>query len=306
MLPSGYGNPAGTFGPSCWLRSLIRPAPGHAVAYVDWSGQEYGIAAALSGDATMQADYQSGDPYLAFGKRIGAVPADATKRTHAQDRDRLKVCCGLGAMYGAGSATVAGTLGIPEWKAREWLRAHRETYATYWRWSDAVADEAMLTGQMRTVFGWTLHVGADVNPRSLRNFPMQAHGGEMMRLAACLLTERGMQVCCPVHDAFLLEDAAEEIERTVAAAQEAMQEASEIVLPGFPLRTDAKIVSYPDRYSDPRGRCLWDTIQTLLTEDTEGVTDDTSRGITGNTQRVSPATPLPLFLSLFLLLCSFF
>src|SRR5262249_21336249 len=64
------------FGPSVWLRSLIRPAPGRAVAYIDWGGQEYGIAAALSADPTMQTDYRSGDPYLAFGRRIRAVPAD--------------------------------------------------------------------------------------------------------------------------------------------------------------------------------------------------------------------------------------
>ena len=43
------------FGPSCWLRSLIQPEPGRAVAYVDWSQQEFGIAAALSGDVAMMA-----------------------------------------------------------------------------------------------------------------------------------------------------------------------------------------------------------------------------------------------------------
>ena len=32
-----------------------------------------------------------------------------------------------------------------------------------------------------------------------------------------------------------------------------MRRASEIVLAGFPLRTDAKIVKYPDRYADKRG-----------------------------------------------------
>jgi hypothetical protein len=30
------------FGPSTWLRGLIKPAPGRAVAYVDWSQQEFG------------------------------------------------------------------------------------------------------------------------------------------------------------------------------------------------------------------------------------------------------------------------
>jgi hypothetical protein len=61
------------FGPSVWLRGLIAPPPGHGVAYVDWSQQEFGIAAALSGDLAMQAAYLSGDPYLAFAKQAGAV-----------------------------------------------------------------------------------------------------------------------------------------------------------------------------------------------------------------------------------------
>src|SRR5208337_3142694 len=57
------------FGPSVWLRGLIKPPPGYGVAYVDWSQQEFGIAAALSGDINMQAAYRSGDPYLAFAKQ---------------------------------------------------------------------------------------------------------------------------------------------------------------------------------------------------------------------------------------------
>jgi len=38
------------FGPAVWLRNLIQPKPGYGVAYVDWSQQEFGIAAALSTD----------------------------------------------------------------------------------------------------------------------------------------------------------------------------------------------------------------------------------------------------------------
>ena len=70
------------FGPSVWLRGLIRPADEMALAYVDWEQQEFGIAAALSGDAAMQSAYATGDPYLAFAKQAGAVPGDATKETH--------------------------------------------------------------------------------------------------------------------------------------------------------------------------------------------------------------------------------
>ena len=37
------------FGPAVWLRSLIKPAPGYALASIDWEQQEFGIGAALSG-----------------------------------------------------------------------------------------------------------------------------------------------------------------------------------------------------------------------------------------------------------------
>ena len=159
------------------------------------------------------------------------------------------------------------TLNVPECLAREWLRAHREIYAAYWRWSDAVVDAAMLTGIMRTCYGWQLHVTADTRPNTLRNWPMQAHGAEMMRLACCLTTERGIAVCCPVHDALLVEGPTDGIEAVVAETQRAMREASELVLPGFPLRTDAKVVRYPDRYMDDRGRGMWETVCRLLGEE---------------------------------------
>jgi DNA polymerase-1 len=62
------------FGPSVWIRSLVRPPPGMAVAYIDYEQQEFAIAAKLSGDPNMLAAYASGDPYLAFAKQAGAIP----------------------------------------------------------------------------------------------------------------------------------------------------------------------------------------------------------------------------------------
>lgn len=45
------------FGPAVWLRGLIQPPPGRGLAYIDWSQQEFGIAAALSGDPLMADAY---------------------------------------------------------------------------------------------------------------------------------------------------------------------------------------------------------------------------------------------------------
>ncbi|MHB8969721.1 MAG: DNA polymerase [Pirellulaceae bacterium] len=247
------------FGPSCWLRSLIQPAPGCAVAYVDWSQQEFGIAAALSGDQAMMDAYASGDPYLRFAIQAGAVPPDGTKASHPAERELFKTCA-LGVAYGMQEDSLAKRINQPPCVARELLRLHRETYPKFWRWSEAAVNCAMLHGTLATVFGWTIHVGAGANPRSLANFPMQGNGGDMLRLACCLATERGIRVCAPIHDALLVEGSADGIDDVVTETQAAMVEASRVVLGGFELRSDAKVVRHPERYMDGRGRRMWDTV----------------------------------------------
>jgi DNA polymerase-1 len=251
------------FGPSVWLRGLIKPPPGHGVAYVDWAQQEFGIAAALSGDTAMREAYLSGDPYLAFAKQAGAVPEDGTRETHAETREQFKFCA-LGVLYGLEADGLAQRIGQPPIVARALLRAHREAFRVFWTWSDAALDTAMLTGSLHTVFGWHVHVGENVNPRSLRNFPMQANGAEMLRIACCLATERGIEVCAPVHDAVLICAPLDRLDEDVAAMRACMAEASRIVLDGFELRTDASITRYPNRYTDPRGKVMWDRVMSLI------------------------------------------
>ncbi len=115
------------FGPAVWLRGLIKPPPGHGLAYIDWSQQEFGIAAALSGDTAMQAAYQTGECYLAFAVQANAVPADATKATHGPKRELFKQCA-LAVMYGMEAESLALRIAQPTIVARDLLRAHRETY----------------------------------------------------------------------------------------------------------------------------------------------------------------------------------
>ena len=256
-------NSRSIMGPSVWLRGLIRPPSGHAIAYIDWSQQEFGIAAALSRDPAMMRAYESGDPYLEFAKLARLVPPDATKKTHGPQREAAKTCV-LGVQYAMGPDTLAQRIGQPPIAARDLLRAHREAFPVFWRWSDAAVDHAVLTGRLSAVFGWQLHVAAGFNPRSLRNFPMQANGAEMLRLACCLATERGIEVCVPVHDAILICAPLDRIEADVAATQAAMGEAARTILGGFDLRSDASIIRYPNRYMDPRGAVMWDRVMGLI------------------------------------------
>jgi DNA polymerase I len=263
---TGRNQPSNTkyiFGPSVWLRSLIQPPKGWGVAYLDWAQQEFAIAAVLSGDAAMQAAYLSGDPYLAFAKQAGAVPADATKESHGPARELFKQCV-LGVAYGMEAKSLAQRIGQPEIVARDLLRSHHETYRRSWSWSDANVDRAMLLHPLMTVFGWPLRIGSDPNPRSLRNFPCQANGAEMLRLAACFATEQGIEVCALIHDAVLLAAPLDRLDHDIERMRAAMAKASRVVLDGFELRTDVNVVRHPDRYQDPRGVVMWERVMKLV------------------------------------------
>lgn len=251
------------FGPAVWLRGLIKPEPGTALAYIDWSQQEWAIAAALSGDSAMRQAYESGDPYLTLAKQAGVAPASATKTSHADLRNQFKQVA-LAVQYGMQEHSLAQRLGIQIAEARELLRLHRKTYPTFWEWSESQVNHALLTLRMESRLGWRLHVSEEANTRSLANFPMQANGAEMLRIACIFATEAGIRIGAPVHDALLLEAPIDEIDDKVIEAQACMARAARHLLDGFELKTDPKIVRFPERYMDEkRGRQMWDCATTL-------------------------------------------
>lgn len=245
------------FGQSAWWRSFIRPDVGFGLAYLDWDQQEFGIAAALSGDVAMMTAYQTGDPYLAFAKQAGAVPEGATKHSHPFEREQFKACV-LAVQYGMGSAALGERIGQPEIAAKGLLMLHRQTYHQFWTWSDQMLETALMRGWIETVFGWRCHLPAQPNERSIRNFPMQANGAEMMRLACINATEAGVEVCAPVHDAVLIHSPLDRLEADIAQTKEIMTQASRVVLGGFSITAGVEqVCRYPERFMDKRGAELW-------------------------------------------------
>jgi DNA polymerase I len=253
------------FGKPTWIRSLVKPEPGRALAYIDWSSAEFGIAAALSGDVRMKAAYESGDVYMAFAIEVGAAPRGASKDTHPQVRELYKTVV-LAVQYGQTAFGLAKKLGQQPWQAQELLDLHRRVYDRYWHWSEWMSQTATFAKSIETVFGWPMHVTARTKLNTVSNFPMQANGAEMLRWACTFAAERGIEIHAPVQDALLIGGSSEEIENFVAETECAMAEASRLVLDGFTLRTDAKIVRYPDRYVDDRGVTMWNRVMKLLNE----------------------------------------
>jgi DNA polymerase-1 len=103
-----------------------------------------------------------------------------------------------------------------------------------------------------------------INPRTVRNFPIQSTGAEILHVACILAERRGIHVVAPVHDAFMVETSLDHVAEASAALDRVMRDASSIVLRGYELRTDEKIILRGERFHDDRGLEMWTTVEKLL------------------------------------------
>ncbi len=79
--------------------------------------------------------------------------------------------------------------------------------------------------------------------------------------------ENRMKIIAPVHDALLIECDEEKAEETMLLAKKLMERANTIVLgPGHQIRTEAKIIRYPERFTDKRDTENWNRITNILEE----------------------------------------
>jgi DNA polymerase-1 len=259
------------FGPFKGLRNLIRAPEGHAIAYCDWTAQEFGVAAALSNDENMWATFATGDPHIEFAKLVGMAPKHATKKTHEAVRDVCKAL-NLGVLYGMSSHGLARRAKISVMEAEDLIRRHWSLYPDFWRWSRRTIDAATLGLPLTTRCGWKLQYppfsGAIASPRTAQNFPVQATGAEMMRYAAIHAVEAGLSICCPVHDAFLIEAPIDRIEEDAKLLVRIMGDASEAILgSGRRIPSDEpKIKRWPESYLETKGLELFQTLVSELEE----------------------------------------
>ena len=250
------------FGMASWLRSLVRPEPGRAIAYIDWSQQEFGIGAVLSRDSAMIQAYETGDPYLAFAKQAGLIPPSGTRQTQRAEEINARVVSWESSMGWRPPRSLAGSGG-----RRLTLASSSSSIGRPIPGSGPGAMEPRLT-PCSMAGSRPFSVGPSGSGRGESpeppEFPCQANGAEMLRLACSLATERGLRVIAPVHDALAVEAEAGSIREARAETQECMARASEAVLGGFRLRSDVEIIRYPNRFQDERGVEFWSRIMAVL------------------------------------------
>jgi DNA polymerase-1 len=253
-----------------WMRGMITAHAGRAIGYLDFSCEEFAIAAWLSGDRNMQTVYLTGDPYLAIGVLLGLAPKGATKRTHRAVRDLCKVLV-LGISYGMSAQGLAWRAGISEERAADLLYRCRRAFPVFHEWADDHVARAKALHRITTDYGWEMYVARNSNPRSLRNWQMQSTGSDILRLCATALVHEGLQIDALIHDAVLIESPIADFDDHVRRAVAIMQRASEEII-GIPLRVDIgdegepHLFPYPLRFRDKREGDLYDRTFKLFEE----------------------------------------
>jgi hypothetical protein len=248
------------------VRGFMLFPPESIGAYADWRTQEPGVAAVISDDKQLKADYLGGDLYHALALMCGLTTDPDPihwKNNNPGVRDRMKKLQ-LGVNYGMGVPSLAKGLNRHPLIASEIIERHKRRYPRFWEWRADMVHTAMLDRRIESIYGWPLRISNSPNKRTLYNFPMQSGGSEMLRLAAWRLCEAGIVPIMLVHDAILLEESSME---KIEHAKEIMETAGRDVLGGFKVDAsfDQKLIGGA-RYSDkrPKAKELWKTMMDAL------------------------------------------
>jgi hypothetical protein len=273
---TGRAAPGGAefpFTTPAWCRFTLMPGPGKGLLYLDFASMEFGVAAALSRDPAMLADYAT-EPYLVLPILTGLLPHDANRLTHRDEREHYKAPT-LSLQYGGGAALLARKLDLSRSQGQRLVDLHHERYSVYWGWSDRRLEKAFENGELVARDGWRCGITSRTSIFTARNWLIQANAAALFRYGGLLMRQLGLPVIAPVHDALLLEVVLDRLEQDKVRAIYCLERASRRLLRGFTLRVDAKTVLPGERFTDARGERAWAFVERTLHElEKEGLREE--------------------------------
>jgi hypothetical protein len=252
------------FGPAKWIRFMIAPPPGRALIHRDYAQQEVRIAAVLSGDEAL-LEACEGDVYLGIAGQLGFLRDSMDPLERETVRALFKTVV-LGIQYGLGAKSLAIRTGISLFEAAEILARLRARFRKFEAFARRVADAAGLRLELGTQFGWYMQCPSGIRPNTVRNFPVQSSGSEILHVACILAERRKLEIVAPVHDAIMAELALDQVDEVSDKLDRVMRDAAAVVLRGYELPTDKQIIRPGEHYYDKRGAEMWGTVSKLVTK----------------------------------------
>jgi DNA polymerase I len=216
--------------PKC-MRNIVRADPDKVCVNFDYKNQEIAIAAYLSGDPKLIAAVETGDPYVATAILVGAIPADATKKSHPKERKIFKTTL-LACLYGQGSTNMSKRMNINIDYGSDYQVKIKNAYPVYFAWVKPLVNRAVLQGFLTTKFGFRYHVapGEIYNPRTFYNHPIQSHGSEMLRHALIKICRSGIELNALIHDGLIVHLDRKKFRKQFLKVKKIMEDASGKIL----------------------------------------------------------------------------
>ena len=213
------------------MRNLVAAPKDKIMVNFDYRSQEVAIAAYLSGDPNMMAAVEQSDPYIQIAKMNNAVPKDATKESHKEQRNLYKTTT-LAALYGQGATNMSKRMNLMIDYGQDLFMKIKNLFPTYFDWAKEMFDKAMMDGYAETKFGWRYYFkpGELYNPRTFYNFPIQSHGSEMLRRALIDLTHAGIEVNALIHDGIVVTLNRKKFRKEFIKAKKILLDASRTIL----------------------------------------------------------------------------
>jgi DNA polymerase I-like protein with 3'-5' exonuclease and polymerase domains len=248
----------------------MRPPKGYVFIPADYSSQEFAIAACLAKDENMISAYESGDPYLWFGKEAGGIPKEGTKKSHPVQRGAFKSTT-LGVQFGMKKKSlgkkITGDTGkqTSENEADKLIKLHQQAYPKYWKMLDTIEAQYLKTGVLQLPCGWALFKDARSTLSAL-NFPVQGRGSTMLHLAVKHMRQGTLKVIYTKHDEVVVMCREDEIVGAKRHIDRCMKLAYDQTMrtKDFPIRIDMSVITHEKVWISEKGADYYDLLHPYL------------------------------------------
>lgn len=241
-------------GMPCELRPLLLPDEGCKFIHFDYSQQEPGVGAYISGDQALVEDFSDGDVYVNLGRRIGLVKPDMTAEQVKNVRKNILKSLMLAIIYGKSARSISRDIPCSYGAAVMHLANFASTYNRLFAWLRNYVAVSLERGWAENIIGF--RAAFDVaNPaershvaRSCQNFPIQSSAAACFQATGLYLADLGADIRLPLHDAYLLNvlDEPHALAMGRAQVESATFHANNLIFPGLAVKREIEVL---DRFA---------------------------------------------------------
>ena len=225
-----------------FMRGLVDPPKGFVILEFDFSSEEIGIQAYLTGEPVKARMYEKPQ----FGKYYCDVAHSFWSDFVSKDDKRYKTAKAMSLMteYGCGAKKLASVARVPKWFARTFIQHMHRLFPTYWKYVEGL-QKMVIDRKKQLAFpdGFSVTASRSAKPTTFGNWPFQGMGAVILRQIVLDLDKAGIQLVAPIHDAVAVMCREEDIPQVKAKVVDIMEAASKKFV-GTAIKVGAPEITY--------------------------------------------------------------